>query len=301
MRCILACLLAVAAMSAEVEVRLRAQVLVGADRATLADAAELSGDQEAIARIAALTVAELPTLTPVTIDARLITALATRAAAPATLRISGAGSVARRSRVFTAEELCAAAQAIVSDATTTVVRCTGSLVVPDAPDLVLRAEPIDRFAVGEVPFRVRAMAGTKESARALVVLHIERIVEVVVAARDLERGEPIAPGDLRCERRRAERSDPAVVPALELFAGQTPRRRILAGEMLTTALVAIAPVVRAGSTVSVVYPGRDFSVETQAVALADARLGERFGLRRVADGTVITAVAQADGRIVLRQ
>ncbi len=285
--------------ASEVGVRIRDETLVAAPRATLADVAELDGNAAACARIGAITVAELPTLSPVRVDVRLVTALATRAAAPEILRITGRGTVARQPRTFSDADLyAAAAAALVPGASIAQVRCSGALTVPEGARL--EAAALDPLAVGEVPYCVRALDGERECGRALVVLRVERLVDVVVAARNLRRGEPIGPADLRTERCAATRANlPAVVdPAV--LVGSLPVRDLAAGEAVSTTMVVARPAVRAGSTVTALWPGKGFYVELQATALADARAGERVGVRRVGDRALLTCIAQPDGTVLVQ-
>jgi len=285
--------------ASEVEVHIRPTSVVQAPRATLADIADIRAEPDICERLGAIAICELPTLAPTGVDARLLTALLTRAAAPATLMISGSGTVSRAVRVFTNDELVAAAAAAVPGATTTLVRVGASLAVPASPDLVLAAEPLDAAAIGEVAFRVRAIEAGKETGRTLVVLQVARVVDIVVAARDLARGEVIGSGDVHVERRSATRANLSAAIAAELIVGSVARRNLRSGEPLSVQLVTTAPAVKAGRTVTALWPGRGFSIEVEATALADGKAGERIGLRRVYDGAVFSGVAQSDGSVVV--
>ncbi len=280
----------------EVAIAIRAETSAAGPRATLGEVADLSGEAEVCARLAALTVAELPTLAAVRIDARVVAALATRAAAPATLRITGSGTVARRARTFGEAELFAAAAAAVPGTRLVQVRCSGALTVPDGSALV--AEALDPQAIGETAFRLRAIEDGRETGRGLVVLRIERDVELTVATRAMARGAIIGAEDVRREVRLATRVNlPAAVDPATLV-GSLARRDIAAGEPMLPGLVAVRPAVRAGSTVTVLWPGRGFLVELQGIAQADARAGERVALRRCGDQTLLSGIAQDDGTVL---
>jgi flagella basal body P-ring formation protein FlgA len=284
--------------SGEVAIAIHAETWATGPRATLGQVAELTGDPAACATLGALTVAELPTLAAVQVDARLVTALATRAAAPATLRISGAGRVARRPRTFADGELYAAAAATVPGARTTPVRCSGALTVPDGATLV--AEALDPQAIGETAFRVRAVEDGRESGRCLVVLRIEREIAVAVATRAIARGAVIGAEDVRSETRLATRPLlPAEVDPAGLV-GCLARRDIAAGEPMLPGLVAVRPDVRAGSTITVLLPGRGFLVELQGTAQSDARAGERVAVRRRGDQALLNCIAQSDGTALVQ-
>lgn len=290
-----------AGVAAEALVSIRPLSELALPRATLGDIADITADPATTARLAAIPVVELPTLTPQNIDARLVRALAARVAAPAVLRIEGSGTVTRRARSFSATDLAAAAAAgLPADATWELVRASSGLTVPEATGLRLQAEAIDPTAVGEVPYRVRAMDGLVEQGRALVVLRVARWAEIVVAARAIGRGQVVGLADLAVERRAIDRANQAVAGlGLDHLAGRVASRNLAAGAVITPDLLVVAPVVRAGSATTAVWRGRGFAVELATTALADARQGERVNLRRSSDGTVLHGIAQADGTVVL--
>lgn len=293
------CACAAVLAGADATVRVRPTVTLSAPRATIADIAEIEADAEVRDRLAGIVVAELSTLTPVAIDARLLMSLAAKAAAPAVLRVVGSGQVMRRTRVFSSDELLSAATAILpAGARSSLVRAGTALAVPDSTALRLAAEAIDPAAVGEIPYRIRAMEGDRELGRTLVVLRIERDVEIVVAVRDIAQGAVIGPHDLRVEKRIAERANLAAVVDPAVLAGSLARRAIKAGDPVSIQMTAKVPAVRAGSTVAVVWQGDGFAVELQATALGDARAGERLGLRRTGDGALLRGIAQADGSVL---
>jgi flagella basal body P-ring formation protein FlgA len=284
--------------SSEVAIAIRAEVWAAGPRVTLGEVADISGEVEVRDRLRALTVAELSTLTAVHIDARVVTALATRVAAPATLRITGSGTVARRARTFGDAELFAAAAATVAGTRITQVRCSGALTVPDGSTLV--AEALDPQAIGDTAFRVRALEDGRETGRSLVVLRIERDVEIAVATRPLARGAIIGAQDVRREVRAATHLNLAAAVDPAGLVGSLARRDIAAGEPMLPGLVAVRPDVRAGSTITVLLPGRGFLVELQGTAQSDARAGERVAVRRSGDQVLLSCIAQPDGTALIQ-
>jgi flagella basal body P-ring formation protein FlgA len=288
--------------TAPVSIAIRARSDIAKPLATLGDVADIAGDPAIVARLSVVQIAELPTLTPVTVDARLVTAQATRAAAPARLMISGTGLVARQPRVVDAAELETVAAATMPGAEHHLLRSSGSLTIPAGDDVRLLAEPIDAVATGDIPFRVRAMSSSgSELGRALVVLTVRWRENVMVATRDLRRGEQIGVDDVRREMRSVDRSNRASVIDPALIVGSVARRDIRAGELLSPTLVASAPAVRSGSVITAIWPGRGFTIEMEATALANARSGEQVGVRRVLDGALLQGVAQADGTVLIQR
>jgi flagella basal body P-ring formation protein FlgA len=291
------------AVAVEALVTIRPLTELPLPRATLGDVADIVAEEATTARLAAIPVAELATLTPQLVDGRLVRALATRAAAPAVLRVEGSGTVSRRARAFATADLAAAAAAILpADATWELVRAGAGITAPDSADLRLVAEPLDPTAVGDVPYRVRAMAGPVEQGRSLVVLRVARWAGIVVATRAISRGQVVGPGDLAIERRAVDRANlMAVGLAPDRLAGRVASRDLAAGAVITPDLLLVAPVIRAGAAVAAVWQGRGFAVELATTALGDARAGDRINLRRSSDGTVLHGTAQADGTAVIER
>lgn len=286
--------------AAQAEVRIRPATELAAPTASLGEVADIVAEPELAARLAGVVVADLGGLAPVAIDAPLVRSLAGRLA-PGGLAVTGVGSVARRARVVDAPALHLACVALLPPAAAwTPVRVSGSLTVPDGPGFALEATQLDpRQQAGEIAFSVRARDGARETGRALVVLRVERRVQVVVAARDIPRGTLIAATDLRLEERAADaRSANAASDPAQLVGGLA-RRDLAAGELLGPALAMLPPAVRAGAPVTAVLPGRGFAIEMPGTALADARAGERVQVRRAHDGVVIAGIARADGTVAV--
>jgi flagella basal body P-ring formation protein FlgA len=172
------------------------------------------------------------------------------------------------------------------------------LTVPDGATLV--AEPLDPLALGETAFRVRAVEDGRECGRSLVMLRLERDAELAVATRALARGAIIGAEDVRREVRAATRLNlPAAVDPAGLV-GSLVRRDIAAGEPILPGLVAVRPAVRAGSSITVLLPGRGFLVELQGTAQSDARAGERVAVRRSGDQVLLSCIAQEDGTALIQ-
>jgi len=296
-------LLAAAAAAGEAVVTLRARSEIAAARATLGDVAEIAAAPELAARLAAIPVAELPTMTPVRITPHLVRVLAARAAGADGLRVDGEGVAVRRARAYAADDLVAAAAGILPPgATYEVVRVSGGLTVPDGDGMRLVAEALDPGAVGETAFRVRALAAAGEAARALVVLRVVHHATMLVATRAIARGEALGPDAVRSERRVVTSANRAA-GGLDTAAcvGRVARRDIALGEAILPDLLVHPPVVRAGAAVTAIWPGRGFAVEMTATALADARAGEVLSLRRQGDGGMLRGVAQADGTVLVQR
>lgn len=284
---------------AEVEARLRAEVSVASVRATLADVAELSGDAQAVADLAPLTVMDLPDLAERKVDARVVRQSLGHAAA-GRLTVSGSCRLRRATRAVSPDMLIAAARDTVAadgdELRITVLRAPAALAVPDAttPPILLAA-PLDRIRTGDIPFTVRVLEGTHEWGRALLTLRIERSRTVAVAARTLRRGETVGALDVQMHQIPVDAH--ADYLASEVAIGQTVRLPIEAGVPFTRLNLIPPRDVRGGAPVTVVVERAGFAVSGSGTALADGGIGETIQVRRASDGRVINARITAPGMV----
>jgi flagella basal body P-ring formation protein FlgA len=300
MRFLAVLLVAIALCQGEtIEVRLRPDVTLAADRATLGDLAELAGDPQMVAQLAPLTVLDLPGLGEHLVDARTVRQSLGRAAV-GRLSVSGACRLRRAIHTITPDELSAAARATVQangdELQVEVVRTSSALAVPAAaspPTLI--ATPLDKSEVGEIPFTVRAVSGTRELGRSLVTLRIDRFRTVPVAARDLRRGEKLSTIDV-VMRKLPIRGKEGFLEG-DSVPGHVARLDIVAGSPFTALNLLLPRVVRGGSQVTVQIHRAGFDLSSAGVALADGDTGDRIPVRRATDGLIITARITGPGAV----
>ncbi len=287
--------------AADVVAVLRPQVELAAERALLAQVADLSGDAELIAGIGAIAVQDLPGLAPRRLDAAAVRA----ALGPIGARVAVRGEcrLARRARTIPAAELaaaatrCATAAAGTDEVAITIARPAGDLVVPDdgAPaDLV--AEPLDNAVAGIIPFRVRAGRGNREWARALVTLEIRRWRTVLVAARDLPRGARLGAGDFVPGRIEVSRGSEALTDPVEA-AGRSLRGPLAAGAALLRSQLTARADVHGGQTIELVYRTAGVELRAGGTALADGQTGDHIQVRRGTDGKSLVGTVLGPGQV----
>jgi flagella basal body P-ring formation protein FlgA len=301
-RTLLALLVVVPLWAGEVVVVLRPLVSVAAERATLGEVAELTGDEALIAVLRDLPVVELPDLRTRRLEPDEIRR-AIGLGLGKTLTVSGFSEISRQGQAISAEELVRAAASRITadgdDLTVTTLRAAGSVTVPaGGAEIAIVAEPLDHARVGDLPFRVRIMRGDVEVGRALVTLRVVRHRTVTVAARAIGRGERIGPGDLRSERVVVGRESAAVVAAADLI-GREARRDLAEGTPLTSAVVIIPPDVRAGQQVVLMVDSDRFHLTAAGECLNDGRIGESISVRRAADGRTVRGTVVAEGQVRL--
>lgn len=302
MRTLLALLVVVQMSAGEVGVVLRPVVSVAAERATLGDVAELTGDEALIAVLRDLTVVELPDLRARRLEPDEIRR-AVGLGLGTTLRVSGVTEVSRRGQVIPEEQLIRAASAAISvagdEVTITTLRSSGSVTLPaGGAEVAIVAEPLDQTQSGDIPFRVRILRGEVEVGRALVTLRVIRQRTMTVAARAIRKGERLSPGDLRSERVSVGRGSAAVVAQTDLV-GREARTDLAEGAPLTTAVVVSPAAVRAGQQVVLVVNSERFYLTAAGESLNDGRIGEVISVRRAADGRTVRGTVVAEGQVRL--
>ncbi len=287
--------------TAEVVAILKPQVELAAERALLAQVADLSGDAELIAQLGAIAVQDLPGLAP-----RRLNAAAVRAALgpiAGRLDIRGECRLSRRARTITAAELaaaavrCATAAAGTDEVAITIAKNAGDLVVPDdGTPADLTADPLDNALSGTIPYRVRAGRGSREWARALVTLDIRRWRTVLVSARDLPRGAKLGVGDLVPGRIEVRRGGDALTDPAEA-AGRALRGPLATGAVLLRNQLTARADVHGGEPVELVYRSAGIELSAGGTALADGQTGDRIQVRRGTDGKSLTGTVLGPGQV----
>lgn len=301
-RPLLALLAMLSLAAGEVGVALRPQVSVAAERATLGEVADLSGDVALIAVLRDLSVVELPDLRTRRLDPDGIRQ-AIGMGLGRSLRVSGVSEVSRRGQVIPDDDLIAAARALIAadgdDLTITTLRSAGAVTIPaGGADPRIVADALDSARIGDIPFRVRVLRGEAEIARSLVTLRVVRHRTMLVAARSLKRGERIGAGDVRSERMQVVRST-LVSLASEQVIGREARIDLAEGAPIIATSIIAPPDVRAGQSVVLVVVSERFHLTAKGEALNDGRIGEAISVRRTADGRTVRGLVIAEGQVRL--
>lgn len=291
-------------LAGEVSIALRASVTLDQERATLADIADLSGDESLITVLRGLTVAELPDLRPRHLEADEVRRAIGLGLGPF-LAITGQCDLARRGRQISQDELVAVAKSHIpiegDTVTITVVRSTGAVTIPaGGSEPSIEATAMDNARSGDIPFRMRVLRGEVELGRALITLRIVRERDVLVAARAIRRGERLGPGDIRTQRMVLGRTVTTSLGTGEVV-GREARNDLAEGTMFSAAVLITPPEVRAGQAVELVVSTERFQLSARGEALNDGVIGQTIGVRRAADGKTVRGIVLGDGRIRLNQ
>jgi flagella basal body P-ring formation protein FlgA len=289
--------------SESVRIALRPHVEVGGPIATLGDIAEISGEEDLVARLSALTLLELPGLGEHHLTAAQVRSAVSAAAPGRAMAISGDCLVSRRALVVRAEDLVAAAVAVAASDSTceteaTRVRDGGAVIVPD--DMVairVVADALDNRASGDIPYRVRVMRGETELGRSLVTLAVMRFRTVIVAARAIRMGEVIATGDLRSARMAVDSVNRYALSQGDGLVGESARIDIAEGTPLVSGLLRPHLDIHGGGMVTLIYSGAGIAVTGSGEALSDGKIGDMVSVRRSNDGQCIKGRVIAPGEV----
>ena len=121
--------------------------------------------------------------------------------------------------------------------------------------------------------------------------------EVLVAARDLELGATLAPGDLVLQRL-ALRGGEGLVFAPSLFEGSSLKTRVAAAQLITEAAVTLPPLVARGTELSVMVQRGALKIATTGTLEQQARAGEQSSVR-LSDGKLVQGHLQSSTTFVV--
>jgi len=128
--------------------------------------------------------------------------------------------------------------------------------------------------------------------RVYVRVELQRVGEVVVAARNLNAGSILQRDDLRLEERDLTRLSMAYAEAIGDLEGRSLRRALRRGEVVPLAGLARQLLVRNGDPVSIVSGGDGYRISMRGTALRDGTLGARISVRNSSSGRIV------EGRVI---
>ncbi|MEZ5514839.1 MAG: flagellar basal body P-ring formation chaperone FlgA [Steroidobacteraceae bacterium] len=110
---------------------------------------------------------------------------------------------------------------------------------------------------------------------------------VLIVQTPIVRGEPIAPGHVRVERRRVPGLSQRYVADFESLQHHVARRPLSAGEIVTAEVLTPELVIKRGQEIVLLTDIAGISVRASGIALADASLNQRLRVRNLASQRVV--------------
>ncbi len=168
-------------------------------------------------------------------------------------------------------------------------------------------DPRHRLARCERPIEAFLRPGTRISSRTVVGVRctgdkpwklfvpVTVVVteNVLVAKRTLPRGHVLTAGDFVAEPRDVSRVVSGYVSNPASLAGQKLKVQLLAGRMLTPAMLEADAAVRRGQTVTIVAKGGGISVRMTGKALMDGALNQRIRVENLNSGRVVEGIVRS--------
>ena len=132
-----------------------------------------------------------------------------------------------------------------------------------------------------------------------VPYRLHRYQRVLVAARPIEKAEPLGEANLELQRVEAAAGPCPFLTGFEAVAGRVAAQDLRQGTRLTLAAVAAPAVVFRGDVVHLVATEGRIRVATRAIALADGAAGDRIPVRNLTADRVVQAVVHGQGLVVV--
>lgn len=126
---------------------------------------------------------------------------------------------------------------------------------------------------------------------------VERMRLILVAARNIGRGERLSNADFSLEQRDVSTMGNSTVSDPARIAGKEARRPINLGDSLRTTSVTAPEVIQRGDAVSVKAVSGGIAVSTSGVAMNDGKVGEQIRVQNLKSERIIKARVTASGQV----
>jgi flagella basal body P-ring formation protein FlgA len=143
--------------------------------------------------------------------------------------------------------------------------------------------PKDPAKLGLVTFDVKISNPDEDERVVPILAEVSLLREVVIAKREINRGQPIEGRDLSVEERRFTDASALGMQDLNLVVGQRAREFVRGGEMINEKLIEPRPIIRRGEPVTIWMRQGSLVIKTAGRAQQAGSLGDKIEVRR--DGT----------------
>ncbi len=153
-----------------------------------------------------------------------------------------------------------------------------------------------RSGMNRIPLDIITPAGDQR--RVGVYVRLELAGPVLVAARDVPRGERVRPRDLRLETR-AFPSGAPVLHELSIAVGKVARSTLRTGEPIRSSALAVAHAVETGQTVSAIFRQGGVALTLETRARGKGEVGSIIPIAGVDGHSSVQARIVAPGKVVV--
>jgi len=116
---------------------------------------------------------------------------------------------------------------------------------------------------------------------------------VLVAKRTLPRGQVLTADDFVSEQRDVSRSQSGYITDSKTLAGQRLKTRILAGRVLTPAMLQADIAIRRGQTVTLTVASGGMNIQMSGKALMDGAVSQRIRVENTHSGRVVEGIVRS--------
>ena len=174
-----------------------------------------------------------------------------------------------------------------------------AFVVPDG-HVEFRWKPNPRYRyIGQGTLRGEIVVDGKVERSFYGKVNVEAFENVVVAAKEIDRGEYLSPSNLRLEKRELSKLDNGAFFGIEDLEGQVAKTKLMRGQLVTARRVAVPNLVKRNQLVIVETVHGALTIRSRAIAMSDAAVGEAVICRAVGSKKQFAGQLRADGVVVV--
>lgn len=129
--------------------------------------------------------------------------------------------------------------------------------------------------------------------------NVETYVDVVVARRDISRGQPVSGADIELRKESMSKLASGVLTQLDEASGMIAQRTIFAGQTISARSVQPRIAVKRNQLVTVEFTAGGLHVQDQVKVMHDARVGDLVLCQNPKSKEEIQGVVRSDGVIVI--
>ena len=117
--------------------------------------------------------------------------------------------------------------------------------------------------------------------------------DVLVASRTLPRGHVISAGDLVAQQRDVSRLISGYLSDIESLKGQRLKSQLIAGRILTPAMLQVDATIRKGQAVTLIINSGGINVQMSGKAMMDGALSQRIQVENTNSGRVVEGIVRS--------
>ncbi len=163
--------------------------------------------------------------------------------------------------------------------------------------LALCSQPLEAFLRRGTEVAARTIVGVRCSGEKpwKVYVPVDVVVTdaVLVARRTLPHGHALGADDFRIEQRDVSRQLSGYISSFDELSGQRLKNSLIAGRMLTPAMLQAAIAVKRGQTVTLTAKSAVVDIQMSGKALADGALNQRIRVENLQSGRVVEGIVRS--------